>query len=61
MTGEHWLGNDNLFILSNQAEYTLRVDLWDFYGSRVYSEYRIFKLDGERDSYRLTVGNYSGR
>jgi len=60
VTGEHWLGNDNVFLLTNQAEYMLRVDLYDFYDSRVYSEYRMFKLDGERDGYRLNVANYSG-
>lgn len=60
VTSEHWLGNDNIFVLSNQNEYMLRIDLWDFYDSRVYSEYRIFKVDGERDGYKLTVGNYSG-
>lgn len=38
----------------------MRVDLWDFYDSRVYSEYRTFRVEGERDGYRLTVGNYTG-
>lgn len=61
MTGEHWLGNDNMFLLSNQAGYMLRVDMWDFYNSRVFAEYRNFKVDGERDGYKLTIGNYSGK
>ena len=39
----------------------MRTDLWDFYDSRVYAEYRVFKVDGERDGYRLTAANYSGK
>lgn len=60
VTSEHWLGNDNLFLLSNQQEYMMRVDLWDFYDSRVFAEYRTFKVDGERDGYKLSIGNYTG-
>ncbi|XP_074645128.1 fibrinogen-like protein 1 [Tubulanus polymorphus] len=60
ITREFWLGNDNIFLLSQQDNYRLRVDLWDFKGSRVYAEYEVFYIDGERDNYRLHVGNYSG-
>ena len=60
VTSEFWLGNDNLFLLTNQLHYELRIDLWDFYGSRVYAQYLHFKLDGERDRYRLHVSNHTG-
>ncbi|XP_012943904.1 fibrinogen C domain-containing protein 1-A [Aplysia californica] len=60
ISGEHWLGNDNLFLLTNQARYQLRVDLWDFSGNRVHAIYSNFKIDGERDQYRLQVSGYSG-
>ena len=60
VTNEFWLGNDNLFLLTNQRHYQLRVDLWDFYGSRVYAEYLHFKIDGERDRYKLHVNNHTG-
>lgn len=60
VNSEHWLGLSNLFLLSNQAHYQLRVDLWDFYGSRVYAEYRHFRVEGERDRYRLHVSNHTG-
>ena len=57
---EFWLGNDNIFLLTNQDNYRLRVDLWDFKGSRVYAEYEHFIVDGERTNYRLHIANYSG-
>lgn len=38
----------------------MRIDLWDFYNSRVFAEYKTFKIDGERDGYKLTATNYSG-
>lgn len=47
VSGEHWLGNDNIFLLTNQGRYQLRVDLWDFSGNRVYAIYSSFKIDGE--------------
>lgn len=60
VAGEHWIGNDNLFLLTNQLHYALRIDLFDFYDSRVYAEYKYFKIDGERDRYTLHVGNHTG-
>ncbi|GFR93896.1 fibrinogen-like protein 1 [Elysia marginata] len=57
---EHWLGNDNIFLLTNQGRYQLRIDLWDFSGNRVYALYSNFKVDGERDQYRLHISGYSG-
>ena len=35
--GEFWLGNDNLYRLTAQGDYELRVDLSDFYGRTVYA------------------------
>ncbi|KAL8574588.1 hypothetical protein ACOMHN_061588 [Nucella lapillus] len=60
VAGEHWLGNDNMFLLSNQGHYQLRVDLWDFSGNRVHAIYSTFRVAGERDKYQLTVKGYSG-
>jgi hypothetical protein len=60
ISSEHWLGLDNLFLLTNQARYQLRVDLWDFSGNRVHAIYSNFKIEGERDGFRLQVSGYSG-
>ncbi|CAH1784710.1 unnamed protein product [Owenia fusiformis] len=55
-----WLGLDNMFLLTNQKHYSLRVDLWDFFDSRVYAEYKHFYIDGQRDRYKLHVANHTG-
>lgn len=60
VAGEHWLGNDNMFLLTNQGHYQLRVDLWDFSGNRVHALYSTFRVSGERDFYQLTVTGFSG-
>lgn len=57
---EFWLGNDNIFLLTNQGHYELRIDLWDFEGNRVYAIYQNFKIEGERDNYKLHIGDYKG-
>lgn len=57
---EHWLGLDNIFLLTNQKQYQLRVDLWDFFGTRVHATYGKFRIDGQREEYRMHVANHSG-
>lgn len=47
VSGEHWLGNDNIFLLTNQGRYQLRIDLWDFAENRVHALYSEFKIDGK--------------
>ena len=58
--GEFWLGNDNMFLLTNQASYKLRIDLWDFNSTHRYAQYMYFAIGGERDRYRLNVQGFSG-
>lgn len=60
VVSEYWLGNDNIFLLSNQDNYELRVDLWDFNGNRVYALYQSFKIDGVRDNYKLHIHSFEG-
>ena len=57
---EYYLGNNNMFLLTNQDYYELRIDLWDFNGNRVYALYKTFKIDGERDKYRMHVNSFEG-
>lgn len=58
--GEFWLGNEKIYLLTNQKPYTLRVELqlWD--GSEFWAEYGSFRLEPEDQNYRLRIGNYSG-
>ena len=57
---EHWLGNENLHLLTSQRKYKLRVDLWDWAGNKSYAEYASFVLGSESTFYKLTVTEYSG-
>ncbi|XP_034627060.1 fibrinogen-like protein 1 isoform X1 [Trachemys scripta elegans] len=58
--GEYWLGNKNLHYLTNQGNYTLRIDLSDFEGVRRFAQYKSFRVAGEESSYQLSCGEYSG-
>lgn len=60
IASEYWIGLDNMFLLTNQGHYELRIDLWDFEDNKVYASYESFKIDGERDQYRLEVRGFKG-
>lgn len=51
--GEHWLGNEVLYLLSSQGQYSLRVELRDWEGNSAYSQYDRFTLTSERQHYRF--------
>ncbi|XP_063600257.1 angiopoietin-4-like [Penaeus indicus] len=57
---EFWLGNENIYMLTNTDDYMLRVELEDFDGNRRYAEYSTFKLHSEQEMYKLEIGGYSG-
>ena len=59
--GEFWLGNDNIYALSNQSgkAYQLRVDLDDGIETR-FALYDSFSATGPDDYYRLRLGDYMG-
>ncbi|XP_038069362.1 ficolin-2-like isoform X2 [Patiria miniata] len=60
LEGEFWLGNDNLHRLTAQDDYVLRVDLTDFEDDSKYAVYNSFGVADLSDSYRLSLGQYSG-
>ncbi|XP_066023241.1 microfibril-associated glycoprotein 4-like [Pocillopora verrucosa] len=60
LSGEFWLGNDNLHRLTAADHVMLRVDLEDFEGSITYAEYTNFSVADEADKYRLLIGGYKG-
>ncbi|NXD86460.1 ANGP4 protein, partial [Halcyon senegalensis] len=59
-TGEYWLGNEAVHLLTSRAPYALRVELWDWEGTQVYAHYGKFQLGSERQLYRLSLQDYSG-
>jgi len=52
VSGEHWLGNEYLYLLSNQRQYALRVELTDWSGHQVFSYYDRFMVGSEKQNYR---------
>ncbi|KAG5263421.1 hypothetical protein AALO_G00264660 [Alosa alosa] len=58
--GEFWLGNDNLYYLTSQADYDLRINLEDFDGAYRYAVYEKFKVSSEQEKYQLNFGEYKG-
>ena len=60
LTAEFWLGNDKIHRLTASRPSSLRVELEDWSGSRVYAKYGRFNVGDEQAQYRLEVGSYSG-
>ncbi|XP_029658375.1 angiopoietin-related protein 7 [Octopus sinensis] len=58
--GEFWQGNDFLHLMTSQKQYILRIDLWDWQGTRRFAEYEFFEVGSEWDKYKLTISAYQG-
>ncbi|OCT77087.1 angiopoietin-1 [Xenopus laevis] len=59
-SGEFWLGNEFIFALTSQRQYTLRIDLTDWEGNRAHSHYDRFHIGNEKQNYRLYLKGHSG-
>ena len=59
LSGEFWLGLDKIHNLTNSGNY-FRVDLEDFDGKSYYAQQDLFKVAGEGQKYKLSLGSYSG-
>jgi len=53
-------GNDNIHRMSSKAIYELRVELQGFLNQTRHALYSNFTIGPEKDSYRLSLGTYSG-
>lgn len=60
LDGNFWLGLRRMYALTNQRQYTLRIDLKDWEGTKRFAEYRYFKLGPEQDRFPLHYANFSG-
>ncbi|GFT72344.1 techylectin-5A [Nephila pilipes] len=56
---DFWLGNDKIFLLSNQEESEIRFDL-QMEQERRYAVYKTFWIDDQYSSYKLHIDNYEG-
>ncbi|RXM95707.1 Angiopoietin-4 [Acipenser ruthenus] len=50
-SGEYWLGNEAVYLLTSQASYSLRIELKDWEGNHPYSQYERFQLGSEKQHY----------
>jgi len=61
---EFWLGNENIYLLTYQAEYPrgseLRIDMEDWSRKKIFAKYSTFLLGSEEEKYRLFVKGFSG-
>uniref|UniRef100_A0A482ZBE6 U22-Saltitoxin-Pre1a_1 n=1 Tax=Phidippus regius TaxID=1905328 RepID=A0A482ZBE6_9ARAC len=57
---DFWLGNDNIFALTNQKLYSARFDLKDVEQNKRYALYDKFWIDDETHKYTLHISDYSG-
>ena len=60
LSGNFWLGNENLYHMLQQRQYTLMVELNDWDNTRIYAAYNFFEIGDESKKYQIHYGNYSG-
>ncbi|VDP01578.1 unnamed protein product [Soboliphyme baturini] len=60
VSGDHWLGNEKIHLLTNQYEYMLRIEVTDMFDDVYFAEYEHFRISGRADGYRLDVGDHMG-
>ncbi|XP_071788548.1 ficolin-2-like [Asterias amurensis] len=56
LSGEFWLGNEQMASLTSGGSWDLRVDLTDFDGTTAFAKYGAFGLTGA--NYYLSIGTY---
>ncbi|XP_071836174.1 uncharacterized protein [Apostichopus japonicus] len=59
-TGNHWIGNDKIYKLTNQKTYQLLIEKTNREGAPYHTRYSSFRISNERDKYRLSLGGYNG-
>ncbi|XP_067113710.1 fibrinogen like 1B [Osmerus mordax] len=58
---EFWLGNELIHSLLEEGENLMKIDLTDWTGKKSHAMYNNFRVADEKDKYRLSFGQYSGR
>uniref|UniRef100_UPI00398F29AB angiopoietin-1-like isoform X1 n=1 Tax=Pristiophorus japonicus TaxID=55135 RepID=UPI00398F29AB len=59
-SGEYWLGNEMIFLQTNQRQHSLRIELRDWEGNQAYSFYEKIQVASEKQNYRIFLKGYSG-
>ncbi len=53
VSGEFWLGNENIHLLTSSGDNVLRIDMEAFDGETRFAAYTGFSIDGESTNYTL--------
>ncbi|KAK2909525.1 hypothetical protein Q8A67_005362 [Cirrhinus molitorella] len=56
--GEYWLGLENMYQMTRNRKYKLRVDMEDFTGRKGFALYSSFSVDCETDGYTLHISGF---
>ncbi|XP_059164694.1 ficolin-1-like [Physella acuta] len=59
ISGNFYLGNENMYLITSKTQHELRVDL-TLDGVNYFAKYSNFSITSEADGYRLQVSGYSG-
>ncbi|OWF44561.1 ryncolin-2-like [Mizuhopecten yessoensis] len=59
-SGEYWLGNEKMYLLTSAQTYELYIEMEDVDGDTRYVRYSSFALSSESNGYRLSVSGFSG-
>ena len=60
VSGEYWLGLQQVHRLTSSGRWTLRIDMEDFDGNVKYAQYEDFKIGDAASFYQLSYGAFSG-
>ncbi|CAH2305096.1 Hypothetical predicted protein [Pelobates cultripes] len=60
LAGDHWLGNELIYLLTRHNAFTVRFLLMDALGNEYRADYSSFRVDSEDESYALRLGDYFG-
>ncbi|XP_036411477.1 angiopoietin-1 [Megalops cyprinoides] len=60
VSGEHWLGNEFIYLLTSQRQYSLRIELTDWDGQQAFSQYDRFHIGSEKHNYRMFLKTHTG-
>ncbi|XP_048469071.1 angiopoietin-2-like [Rhincodon typus] len=59
-SGEYWLGNEFVHLLTSQSPHVLRIQLKDWNGNEAFATFDHFFLGSEEQKYQLHIKGYSG-
>ena len=60
LQNEHWLGNQNIHILTANGANEIWIEMTDYAGITKEARYTSFSVDNEASKYQLAVSGYSG-